>query len=83
LSETPLHVLSISAELDGLTLAEDIESRKALLPEATIYDEIPGGNHAGFGMYGDQKYDNAATISNLEQQNQVIVIILAFLETGD
>jgi hypothetical protein len=79
LSSTDLRVLSIYAELDGLTAIADIDASKVLLPIDTVYAEILGGNHAGFGMYGEQKYDNVATIHVLEQQNQMVALTLLFL----
>jgi hypothetical protein len=80
LSKTDFRILSIYAENDGLTLQEDIDSSMTLLPPATQYAKIMGGNHAGFGMYGEQKYDSTASISNFEQQNQIITLIIAFIE---
>ena len=67
-SETKLPILSLYAENDGLTTIEKIEETKGLLSsEATLY-EIKGGNHAQFGMYGEQKGDGESTISVKEQQ---------------
>ena len=80
LSKTNLRILSIYAENDGLTLQEDIDNSMALLPPSAEYVEILGGNHAGFGMYDRQKYDNAATITNLEQQDQMVSLTIAFIE---
>ena len=79
LSASGLRVLSISSSLDGLTLSSDIENKKPLLPDDTLYYEIEGGNHAGFGLYGDQKGDNPATITAIEQQNRMIAVTLEFL----
>ncbi len=45
----------------------------------TLYYEIPGGNHSGFGSYGFQEGDGQATISPSEQQAQVRAFIQAFL----
>lgn len=80
LSDSDLPVLSIFAELDGLTTLADIEKSKALLPASALFVEIPGGNHAGFGMYGDQKKDNEALIANLAQQEFIVAAILDFLD---
>lgn len=41
--------------------------------------EIVGGNHAGFGNYGDQKGDGTATITKQEQQEQTVQVILKFI----
>lgn len=80
LSNAELPVLSIYAELDGLTTLSDIEESKALLPEDTVFAKINGGNHAGFGMYGDQKKDNQALITNIQQQNAIVELILNFFQ---
>lgn len=80
LSASDLRVLSLYAELDGLTTLADIEDSKSRLPESAVFVEIAGGNHAGFGMYGDQKNDNKARIANLAQQDLVVQYILDFLD---
>ena len=51
-----------------------------LLPAGTYWVAIEGGNHAGFGWYGDQDGDNPATISRGSQQNQVIQASIEFLD---
>lgn len=48
----------------------------------TIYYEIPGGNHAGFGGYGAQRGDNEATITPAAQQKVVNRFITAFLQAN-
>ncbi len=49
----------------------------------TIYHEIKGGNHAGFGEYGPQRGDEEATISVAEQHQIVNDFIKAFLRAND
>lgn len=41
--------------------------------------ELPGGNHAYFGFYGNQKGDNEADISNLDQQLLTIFTIETYI----
>jgi hypothetical protein len=41
---------------------------------------MDGGNHAQFGDYGSQPGDNAATISRVEQQTQIVNATVKFLE---
>ncbi|PSL40479.1 alpha/beta hydrolase family protein [Planomicrobium soli] len=65
-------MLSIFAENDGLSTTEKIEENRRLFSSESRFVEISGGNHAQFGLYGKQKGDNAAEISPLEQQNQVV-----------
>ena len=40
---------------------------------------IEGGNHAGFGNYGEQKGDGISTISEEEQQKEAVEAITAWL----
>lgn len=81
LSHSGLHVLSISASLDGLATPEKIAASRPLLPPDTIWVVIEGGNHAQFGWYGDQNGDYPATISREAQQAQVIEATVIFLES--
>ena len=60
---------SVFGTLDGLTSVEDIEDSRARLPSDTSFVPIEGGNHAYFGWYGDQRGDNEATITRLDQQS--------------
>jgi len=80
LAEVDIPVLSISGSEDGLVTREKIELSMDLLPESTIFAEIPGGNHAQFGSYGEQKGDNAAFISESEQHEKIVDLIQSFLE---
>ena len=60
LSNSRFPVVSISGTRDGLATPEKIVASRALLPSATKWVKIEGGNHAQFGWYGDQAGDNAA-----------------------
>ena len=80
LSGDDLLASSISATADGLTSLEEIEASRAQLPPDTVFVEIAGGNHAGFGWYGEQDGDGVATISREEQQAQVVTATLDLLE---
>jgi len=71
-SQSDLAMLSIYGELDGLSKVQDIEDSKQLFAEDRSFVEIEGGNHAQFGLYGDQKGDNSADITPIEQQDQVV-----------
>jgi pimeloyl-ACP methyl ester carboxylesterase len=73
-------VLSIYATNDGLSTLEDIEASRANLPPETRWVEIAGGNHAQFGWYGEQPGDGQATISHLEQQEQIVAATADLLE---
>lgn len=80
-STTTLPTLSIYAENDGVSPPKDILAKQSSLSSTAILHEIAGGNHAGFGMYGAQSDDGVATISNLQQQNQIISQTLKWLDT--
>ncbi|MDO4926301.1 MAG: alpha/beta fold hydrolase [Turicibacter sp.] len=80
LSTTDLNVLSLYAEFDGLSTEEKIFNKAKNLPTTTVYTKISGGNHAQFGIYGDQSGDLEATISVVEQQNQMLTYTLDFLK---
>jgi len=79
LSDSDLALLSIYASNDGLATPEDIEASRGRLPQDTIWVEIEGGNHAGFGWYGPQNGDGALTINKSEQQAQIVSATVEFL----
>jgi pimeloyl-ACP methyl ester carboxylesterase len=62
-------VLSLYAEKDGLSPPADILANASLLPSATVFYRIDGGNHAGFGDYGRQDGDRSADISPAQQHS--------------
>ncbi len=80
LSDNNQIVLSIYAENDGLTTLDDVEESKKNLPNDAIFAEIKGGNHAQFGMYGEQKGDNKAKISAKDQQDEIIKLIETYIK---
>lgn len=73
-------VLSISATQDRVVDNGKYEAGKDLLPPATGYVVIEGGNHAGFGSYGEQKGDGEAQISRDAQHIQVVEYLQQFYE---
>lgn len=79
-SNSELPILTIYAENDGLTTLEDIQKTKHLLSDRTFFHNISGGNHAQFGMYGEQKGDNKADINVFVQQDQIIREINNWIE---
>lgn len=79
LSTHALAVVSIYGTRDGLAGPEKIAPTRALLPADTVYVAIEGGNHAGFGRYGPQAGDNAATITPEAQQAQVVAATVGLL----
>ncbi len=83
LSEAPVNVLSIYGSEDFIASKEEIEQKQHLFPTDATYVEIEGGNHAGFGYYGEQKGDGVTTISREEQHDMIADAILWFLEMND
>jgi len=81
LSEANLEVLSIYASNDKVATLEEIQDSKTRLPEDAIYDEIEGGNHAGFGWYGPQDGDGDLEISKFSQEDQIITSTVTFLQS--
>lgn len=79
LTDSALPVLSLYASNDGLTKAEDIEVSKERLPASAQFVEIQGGNHAQFGLYGEQKGDLASDISPVAQQQVMVEATLQWL----
>ena len=80
LSGQDLAAVSIYGTRDGLADSETVLAARDNLPPSTAWVAIEGGNHAGFGWYGEQEGDLAATISREEQQEQVVMATLALLE---
>lgn len=80
LSDSDLKVLSITTSNDKVLHWDNYEKAKKRLPDDTEYLSIVGGNHSGFGDYGKQTKDGKATISQTEQENQVISAITNFID---
>lgn len=72
-------MLSIYGEVDGLATVEKIKSNKKLMSKNTTMHMIKGGNHANFGMYGEQKGDNASLITSKAQQDETVKVIEQWL----
>ena len=83
LSNADVQVTSIYGTLDGVTTLQDVAESHTLLPGSTIWVQIQGGNHAQFGLYGEQKGDNPASISQEEQSAQIVAATIALLESID
>ena len=76
---TDSRVLSIYGSEDGVMNFEKYNKYKKNLPENFSEAVIVGGNHAGFGMYGPQENDGAATITAIEQIEKTVDAILTFI----
>ncbi|MEB5953217.1 alpha/beta hydrolase [Enterococcus innesii] len=79
LANSKLPILSIDGSEDQIV--NQINKKEALryLPENTTIKEIEGGNHAGFGTYGQQKGELPGTLSNQEQQTILVEIMEEWL----
>jgi hypothetical protein len=58
---------------------EKFDEMKKIMPPATQFVVMDGGNHAQFGDYGLQPGDKTATISRAEQQKQIVEASVNFL----
>ena len=67
LSKTDMSVMSVYGSEDQVLNQEKFEEGRALMPKDVTYKEIIGGNHAWFGLYGEQEGDGKANISKEEQ----------------
>lgn len=72
-------VLSIYGDHDSVLNTKKYENNKKNLPDNFIEYVIKGGNHAYFGMYGNQIGDGEATITNIEQINLTADYIAKFI----
>lgn len=80
LSGQNLAVTSIYGSQDGVADLDTITGALSRLPRGTVWVELPGGNHAQFGYYGEQGGDNPATLSAAEQQRLTVDATVAVLE---
>ena len=58
-----LRVILLYGSEYGVLNRRDLEKGLELLPPNALVEQLPGGNHAYFGSYGEQKGDGTATIS--------------------
>ncbi|MEK4743207.1 MULTISPECIES: alpha/beta hydrolase [unclassified Bacillus (in: firmicutes)] len=72
-------MLSIYGEVDGLATVEKIKNSKKLMSKNTTMHMIKGGNHANFGMYGEQKGDNSSLITSKAQRDETVKVIEQWL----
>lgn len=75
LSGVDFPVLSITASQDDVLNWDAFEAASDLLPPQATFEEIKGGNHSGFGDYGQQAQDGQATISPVQQREQIVSLV--------
>ncbi|WP_368907662.1 alpha/beta hydrolase [Bacillus wiedmannii] len=78
-STKSIPMLSIYGEVDALATVEKIENNKKLMSKNTTMHMIKGGNHAHFGMYGEQKGDNASLITAKAQRDETVKVMEEWL----
>ena len=82
LSDLDIPVVSIYGSRELRVNDTSVGERKHLLPEATHYVRIEGGDHHQFGSYEISPADHLATISRAEQHAQIIAATLPVLEVA-
>ena len=71
--------MSIYGDQDQVLNREKYAEYRGNLPGKAVEVVIPGGNHAQFGDYGQQKGDGVATITTQEQLDATVQAILTVL----
>lgn len=79
LKPSGVRVVSIYGSCDGVMSREKYSKYKENLPSDFSEVIIEGGNHAFFGMYGHQKNDGEATVTNAEQIEFTADVIAKFV----
>jgi len=74
-----LPVLVLYGSEDGVLNRDRLAAAEKYLPPGAAVEVLPGGNHAGFGDYGEQDGDGVATLSHADQQRWTAGRILEFI----
>lgn len=80
LRESGLQVVSLYGSNDGILNQEKYAEYRTNLPADAAEIIIEGGNHAGFGSYGEQEGDGKAYIEREEQVAQTASAICELIE---
>ncbi len=80
LASLTIPVMKIYASRDGVAPEAIVKANAHLLPPATRWVRIEGGNHRQFGSYRYQLFDPTATISREAQQERTATVILEMLK---
>lgn len=75
-----IKVLSLWGSNDKVADLNKVKNAKDVMPSASEFIEIKGGNHGGFGDYGHQKGDGEASITNKEQMSYTAKTIIKFID---
>ncbi len=71
-----LLMISIYGSEDGILNLAKVKAGEAYAPGDLRECVVPGGNHAQFGNYGEQRGDGSAAITREEQQRTAISYII-------
>ncbi|WP_273852545.1 alpha/beta hydrolase [Guptibacillus spartinae] len=80
MSNLAIPTLTIYGEDDGVAVLSDQKEKENLLSTQSDIHVIKGGNHANYGMYGEQKGDNPASITSKEQINETVKIVTKWIK---
>jgi pimeloyl-ACP methyl ester carboxylesterase len=83
LSRLVVPVTKIVGTRDGIARPAAVEANRHLLPPATRWVRVEGGNHSQFGWYGFQPGDRFAGISADRQRAQMIAAVLATIRLAE
>ena len=79
ITEAEFPVLSVYGSEDLVLNREKLAEGRGLMPENYTELCIQGGNHAGFGSYGEQKGDGEAAVDGEEQRDQTVSAVLEWI----
>ena len=78
LSSSPLDVLVLAAEHDGLATLEEVRSGLARLPDSQL-TVIEGAVHSFFGRFGPQRGDGLPSVTRAAAERQIVAALRRFL----
>ncbi len=79
LSDSGIRTLSIRGSEDRILNREKYDQYRSNLPDGTVEETLPDGNHAGFGDYGPQDGDGTSTLPEGEQIEMTADLIAMFI----
>ncbi len=80
MSERSIPTLTIYGEDDGVAVLSDQKEKEELLSSSAEIHIIEGGNHANYGMYGEQKGDNPGSLTSDQQIKETVQTITTWIE---
>lgn len=80
IGDEDIFVTAIAGTADGLVSFREVSDARARLPISYEIVPVEGGNHSGFGAYGEQKGDGEATMDREDQWDLVVEASVRLLE---